>query len=469
LRRAKAPFCQPQAAATTTIHLDPTEVEAFKAGLRGELLLPTDPGYETARHVWNGMIDRRPGLIARCTGAADVLVAVTFAREHGVVVSIRGGGHNVSGRAVCDGGLMIDLSPMKSVRVDPARRTARAEAGVLWGEFDHETQAFGLATPGGSVATTGIAGLTLGGGQGWLNGKYGLTLDNLLSADVVTADGRLLTASQEENADLFWALRGAGANFGVVTSFEYRRHPVGPVLGGMILHPIARVREALRFYREFAAGQPDELTTWVGCLTTPDGVPVVAFVTCFTGPLDEGERAIAPLRGFGQPLADTTGPLPYTAMQAIIGAGFPPGRQGYWKSGLTASISDEAIDLIAEYAQRVPSPHSAVVIVDCHGAYAREGRGETAYPHRDLQFDLVILSSWVDPAETSRNIGWTREFFDAVQPHLSRGVYVNDLGEEGGERARDAYGENFARLVALKKTYDPTNFFHLNQNIPPGE
>ncbi len=285
----------------------------------------------------------------------------------------------------------------------------------------------------------------------------------------MTADGRLLTASQEENADLFWALRGAGANFGVVTSFEYRLHPVGPVLGGMILHPIARVREALRFYREFAAGQPDELTTWAVCLTDPDGTPVVAFVTCYAGPLDEGERIIAPLRGFGQPLADTTGPLPYTAMQAIIGASNPPGRQSYWKSGLTDSIADEAIDLIAEYAPRVPSPHSSVIIIDCHGAYARVGRGETAYPHRNLQFDLVLLSSWVDPADTPRNIGWTREFFDAIHPHLSRGAYVNDLGEEGSERARDAYGENYARLVALKKTYDPTNFFHLNQNIPPGE
>jgi FAD/FMN-containing dehydrogenase len=374
----------------------------------------------------------------------------------------------VAGHAVADGGLMIDLSAMKSIRVDPVARTARAEPGVLWGEFDRETEAFGLATVGGVVSTTGIAGLTLGGGQGWLTGKYGLTLDNLLSADVVMADGALVRASSTEHEDLFWALRGAGANFGVVTSFAYRLHPVSTVLGGMVVHPRARAKEVLRFYREFTAAQPDEVTTYAGLLTTPDGNAVVALVTCYAGPLDEGERIVAPLRRFGSPVADTIGPMPYTAMQAIIGAGFPPGRLNYWKSGLTNEISDEAIETAIDHARRVPSPFTAVVFADCHGAYSRVGKSDTAYSHRDLQYDLVILSSWVNPADSDRNIGWTRTFFDAIRPHLSHGVYVNDLGDDDGtERVRNAYGANYARLVELKNTYDPTNLFRLNQNIKP--
>ena len=447
--------------------LDGAAVEALRERLRGQLLSPGDAGYDAARQVWNAMIDRHPALIARCAGAADVMAAVDFAREHELPVSVRGGGHNVAGKAVCDDGLMIDLAPMKSVRVDPVARTARAEPGVLWGEFDRETHAFGLATPGGVVSTTGIAGLTLGGGQSWLTGKHGLTLDNLLSADVVTADGRLLRASADEHPDLFWALRGAGANFGVVTSFEYRLHPVDTVLGGMVLHPLDRAGEVLRFYREFAAAQPDELTTYAALLTAPDGTPVVALVACYCGQLEEGERAVASLRRFGSPVVDTIGPLPYPAMQAIIGAGFPPGRLNYWKSSLTNEIGDAAIETIVDYARRVPSPFTATVFADCHGAYSQVGKGDTAYPHRDLQWDLVILSSWADPMESDRNVRWTRQFFDALQPQLSHGVYVNDLGDEGGQRVRDAYGENYERLVALKNKYDPTNFFRLNQNIEP--
>ncbi|MCI0346081.1 MAG: FAD-binding oxidoreductase, partial [Chloroflexi bacterium] len=328
---------------------------------------------------------------------------------------MRGGGHSVAGSAVCDDGLMIDLSPMKSIRVDPGALTARAEPGVLWSEFDRETQTFGLATVGGVVGTTGIAGLSLGGGQGWLTGKHGLTCDNLLAADVVTADGNLLRASATENEDLFWALRGAGANFGVVTSFEYRLHPVGPVLGGMVVHPIDHATDVLRFYREFAPAQPDELTTYAAILTTPDGDPVVALVTCYAGPLEDGERLLAPLRRFGPPVADTIEQIPYTAMQAIMGEGFPPGRLNYWKSGLTREIGDQAIEAIVDHAGRVPSPFSAVAFADCHGAYSRVGKRDTAYSHRDAPYDFLILSSWVDPAESDRNVRWTRELFEEAE------------------------------------------------------
>ncbi len=442
-------------------------VFGLRERLCGQLLRPEDTGYDTARQVWNAMIDRRPALIARCAGAADVAAAVGFAREHGLPLAVRGGGHGVAGKAVCDDGLMIDLSPMKSIRIDPVARTARAEPGVLWEEFDRETHAFGLATVGGVVGTTGIAGLTLGGGQGWLTGKHGLTLDNLLAADVVTADGQLLRASADENADLFWALRGAGANFGIVTAFEYRLHPVDTVLGGMVVHPLDRAVEVLRFYREFAANQPDEATTYAGLLSMPDGTPIIALVTCYAGALDEGERVLAPLRRFGTPVADTIAPIPYPEMQTIMGGGFPHGRQNYWKSGLTGTISDDLIAAVVEHYARVPSPFTAIAFADCHGAYARVGQGATAYAHRDLQWDVNILGNWSDPADNDRNIRWVRSCHDAIEPHLSHGVYVNDLGDEGGQRVRDAYGANYTRLVALKNRYDPTNLFRLNQNIEP--
>ena len=454
---------------TSQGRLEGQDVVELRAALRGQVLCPDDDGYDAARSVWNATIDRRPAAIARCSGASDVMAAVRFARERELLVSMRGGGHNVAGSAVCDGGLMIDLSPMKAIRVDPTARTARAEPGVLWQEMDRETQAFGLATVGGVVGTTGVAGLTLGGGQGWLTGKYGLTLDNLLSADVVTADGQLVTASATEHEDLFWALRGAGANFSVVTSFEYRLHEVGPhVLGGMVVHPASQARDVLRFYRDFAATQPDELTTYAGILTTPDGTQVIALVACYAGALDEGERTLEPVRRFGSPVADTLAPIPYTEMQAIMGAGFPHGRQNYWKSGMSRKLDDAAIDAIVEYAGRIPSPHSAIAIADCHGAYARIDSSATAYSHRDAPFDLLIVSSWVDPAESDRNVRWTREFFGAVEPHLTHGVYVNDLDrDESEDRVRSAYGVNYERLVELKTKYDPTNFFRVNNNIKP--
>jgi FAD/FMN-containing dehydrogenase len=451
------------------VQVSESAVERLRAAVRGVILRPGDEGYDTTRRVWNAMIDRHPALIARCAGAADAIASVRFAREQGLLISVRGGGHNVSGSAVCDGGLMIDLSPMKGIRVDPNEMTARAEPGVLWGEFDPAAQAFGLATVGGVVASTGIAGLTLGGGQGFLTGKYGLSCDNLLAADVVTADGDLLRASATENADLFWGLRGGGGNFGLVTGFEYRLHPVDRVLGGMVIHPMQRAKEVLRFYREFFASQPDELTTYAALLTGPDGTPIVALVACYAGDFERGERTLAPLRRFGPPLADTIEPLPYATFQGLLGGGFPYGRQNYWKSSLAREITDGAIETIVEYAARVPSPHTAVVLADTHGAYTRVPPGDTAYSHRDAPHDFVILSSWEDPADSERNLRWTREFFRAMQPHVPRAVYVNDLGaDEGAERVREAYGANYARLVALKRTYDPTNFFRMNQNISPG-
>jgi hypothetical protein len=442
-------------------------VQGFAGSLRGLLLRRGDDGYDEVRKVWNGMIDRHPALIARCAGAADIMAAVRFAREHNLIISIRGGGHNVSGNAVCEGGLMIDPSRMRSIRVDPVAQTVRAEPGVLGAELDRETQAFGLATPVGSVSTTGIAGLTLGGGQSWLGSQHGLAIDNLLSVDIVTADGTLRTASATQNQDLFWGIRGAGHNFGVVTSFEYRLHPVGPVLGGMVIHPLSQAIEVLRFYRDFTASEPDALQTWAGILTLPDGNQVVAVVPCHIGPLDEGERLLAPLRRFGTPIADTIAPLPYTAMQQIFDAAFPPGRQNYWKSALTGRLADEVIEASVEYARKVPSPFTAILFIELHGAYSRVGKTDTAYYHRDMQFDLIALSMWADRADTERNIGWTRELFAAWEPHLGHAAYVNDLGEEGEEQIRSAYGGNYARLAALKAKYDPTNLFRLNQNIQP--
>jgi FAD/FMN-containing dehydrogenase len=453
----------------TTTAPSSTAIGELRAGFRGRVLEPSDGGYDAARKVDNAMIDRRPALIARCAGVADVLGAVRFAREHGLLVSIRAGGHNVAGNAVCDGGLMIDVSSMKGVRVDPVARTARAEAGVTWGELDAETQAFGLATTGGVISTTGIAGLTLGGGVGWLNGRFGLACDNLVAADVVTADGRFVHASEHENSDLFWGLRGGGGNFGLVTSFEYRLHAVGPmVLSGPLFHPAARAREVLRFYREFTAGEPDELTTYAGLLTGPDGAPLVGIVPCYAGPPEEGERLVGRLRKFGPPVADMLGPMPYVAVQKMFNDAFPPGRYNYWKSSLAPEITDQLIDAVIEHMARVPSPHTAVMLEHYHGAYARPAVGATAYSHRRPTYDVVIIANWTDPKDNARNIAWARDLFAAVQPQVSRAAYVNFLdGDEGADRIRAAYGENYDRLVALKRTYDPTNFFRMNQNIRP--
>jgi FAD/FMN-containing dehydrogenase len=442
-------------------------VREFAAGLRGEIVRPEEDGYDAARPVFNGMIDKRPALIVRCAGTSDVIRGVDFAHAHDLLLAVRSGGHNVAGKAVCDGSLMLDLSPMKGMRVDPARRRARAQSGLTLGEFDHETQAFGLATPLGVVSMTGIAGLTLGGGLGWLNGKHGLACDNLLSADVVTADGRLLTASEEENEDLFWGIRGGGGNFGVVTSFEYRLHPVGPVLAGGLRYPAAKARDVLRFYHEFASGCPDELSTSALLGRAPDGSLVAGITVCYCGAIEEGERVLRPLRAFGSPLEDGIRPMAYTALQSAPDEGFPPGQQHYWKSSNLEHLSDEAIEVMVRLVKEMPSPSSGMGLQQMHGAASRVDPAATAFPHRDEHYDLLMLSQWANPADSEENVRWTRELFEAMQPFVGKGVYVNNLGEEEGDRVKEAYGEHYERLVALKDRYDPTNLFRLNQNVKP--
>jgi len=450
--------------------LEDAAVRQLGAGLHGPLFRSGDAGYDEARKVWNGMIDRRPALIARCAGVADVIAGVRFAREHDVLVSVRGGGHNAPGNAVCRGGLMIDLSAMRSVRVDPVRRTARAEGGATWADFDRETQAFGLATTGGSVSDTGIAGLTLGGGLGWLAGKHGLTCDNLLSADVVTADGRVLVASATDNADLFWGLRGGGGNFGVVTSFEYRLHPVGPVLAGMALYPFSKAKEALKLYRDFATSIPDEVNTIGGLLTSPDGVPVVAIAVCYNGSLEAAEKVLRPLREFGPPLADQIAPMPYRQLQTLLDAATARGRRYHIKSNMMQRIGDDAIDTLVKRFATIPSPLSFVFFQQLGNAANRVDATATAFSHRDALCEWGCLSSWLEPAADDLNIQWTRELAEVMRPFTTGSDYVNQIGlesEEGTERIRAAYGMNYDRLVALKNKYDPSNLFRHNQNIKP--
>jgi FAD/FMN-containing dehydrogenase len=443
-------------------------IQEFADTLRGRLLRAGDAGYDEARRVWNGMIDRRPALIARCTGAGDVMAAVRFARSHEILVSVKGGGHNITGNAVCEGGLMIDLSPMKGMRIDPRQHTARAEAGLTWGEFNRETQAFGLATTGGVVSTTGIAGLTLGGGLGWLMSKHGLSCDNLLSADIVTAEGKFLTASAEQNADLFWGLRGGGGNFGVVTSFEYRLHPLDPVLGGMVIYPRDKAREVLRFYRDYARTCPDELTAFAAMMTSPEGAPVVAMVAGHIGDLAEGEKLMAPIRRFGSPLADTIAPITYVQLNSLLDAAVPYGGvQRYWKSSFLKELGNDVLDILVDRAGTMRSPMSMVGFFHVHGAATRVDPNETAFGLRDDQWDYDVISQWTDTAESAGHIQWTREFWTAVEPFATGEVYVNHLDAEEAGRITGAYSRNYERLVGLKNKYDPTNLFRLNQNIKP--
>ena len=448
--------------------LESAVVQKFADGLRGRLVQSGDGGYDQARTVWNGMIDRRPALIARCAGPADIIASVHFARDHGLLVSVKGGGHNITGNAVCEGALMIDLSPMKGVRVDPAGRTARAEAGLTWGEYNRETQAFGLASTGGVVSTTGIAGLTLGGGLGWLMGKHGLSCDNLISADLVTADGALVTASAERNSDLFWGLRGGGGNFGVVTSFEYQLHPVGPVLAGMVIHPMARAKEMLRFYRDFCRSCPDEMLAAAALMTSHEGEPVAVIIASYIGDLADGERAMAPLRKFGTPLADTIAPTSYVQLNTLFDAAVPYGGvQRYWKSSFLDELGDQLLDIMVARAAKMLSPMSMVLFFHMHGAAARVDRDATAFGLRRDQWDYDAISQWNDPAETAGHIQWTRDYWTAVEPFASGEVYVNHLDAEEATRIRAAYSGNYERLVALKNKYDPANLFRMNQNIRP--
>ncbi len=443
-------------------------LQKFRSSLRGQSFCPGDEGYDAARTVPNAMINRRPAIIARCVGPADVITCVRFAREHDVLVSVRGGGHSVAGKSVCEGGLMIDLSATKGIRVDPVHRTVRAETGLALGEFDRETQAFGLATTLGTVSKTGISGLTLGAGWGHLHGKYGLALDNVTSLDVVTADGNLLTANASENEDLFWGLRGSGGNLGIVTSMEYRLHEVGPVFGGGVFHPSTEAKDMLHFFRDWADKIPDELVIQCACLTLPDAGPVFAIAACYNGDLSEGEKVLKPLRSFGKPVADICGVLSYVQMQSLFDPFFPPGRLTYVKSNFVRTLSDEAIETFAAYAGKSPSPYSfAPALEHWHGAATRVGVADTAFPHRQNSYNFMVWSNWESASDSEKNIQRTRECWSAMKPFLISSSYGNYVSDEGEAIAREAYGANYDRLVALKNKYDPTNFFCMNHNIKP--
>jgi FAD/FMN-containing dehydrogenase len=436
---------------------------------RGQLLAPFAGGYEAARKIWNGMIDHRPALMARCVSAEDVRAAVRLARSEQLTVSVRGGGHGVAGTAVAEGGLMIDLALMKEVEVDAGARVATAAPGVLWGEFDRATQAHGLATTGGQVSHTGIAGLTLGGGLGYLMGKHGAVCDNLISADVVMADGEMLTASAEQNPDLFWALRGAGGNFGIVTSFRYRLHPLGQVLAGLLLHPIERAGELIAFHREFLAGSPDELDTTVGFLHSPDGMPLVAIVVVYAGDVQEGERMLAPLRQFGPPLVDMVRPMAYTEVQSMLDQAVPVGDRYYWKSNFVDELTPGLAEVLSEGARAMPSKQSLILMFELKGEIRRVPKEAMAFDHRDPHFELSIIAHWTGSAADAANIGWAREVWTAAHPFVSEAVYANHMtADETESRVKSAYGpEKYQRLAGLKAKFDPTNFFRSNHNILP--
>ncbi len=429
---------------------------------------PGTEGYEESRKIWNSNAMKHPSLIARCGGLEDVVSCVKFARENELLTSIKGGGHSIAGLGLCEGGLTIDLTGFKGVSVDPVEGTARAGAGVTWGEFDHETQLRGLATTGGEVSTTGISGLTLGGGIGWLLGTFGMSCDNLVSADVVTADGSFLTADADRDSDLFWALRGGGGNFGAVTSFTYKLHPVGRVLGGFVGWPTTETEEVLEFLEDFVEDLPDEVGK-IGAevITTRDGRPIVIVRPGYIGSIDEGERLLSPLRRIAKPLYDNMRPMSYEALQTQRDAYWPWGRHNYFKSGFVDNLSDDFIEVYRAHTKDVPSPHSQIAVEYYHGAYCRARTDETAYPHRQKAWSLAIGASWVDPSQSDRNIRWARAFWKEVEPLASGGVYVNFMSEGEDDRIRIAYGKNYPRLVSIKNRYDPTNLFRVNENIKP--
>ena len=440
-------------------------LEALAWCMRGPLLTPESDGYETARQVWNGMIDHKPAIIGRCAGTADVKACVEFARQHDLLVSVRGGGHNFGGKSVVEGGFMIDLADMRATHVDPARLRARAGGGAKWVDFDTETQVFGLATTGGTVGDTGIGGLTLGGGIGWLGGKYGLACDNLVSADVVLADGRVVTASADQNDDLFWGLRGGSGNFGVVTSFEYQVHQVPQVLAGPVFHPFPVAARVLNFYGEFNRDVPDELTTGCALLHSPDGMPVAGVIGCWNGPVDSGQQALRELRDFGPPVVDEIQPMPYGAIQAALDEPLPVGNRYYSKGHLIGHLTEDLVAVLVESYQRVPTPGSFVILQALGNAAKRVDPAATAFSHRHAEYELTILAGWTDRADDERCVRWVRELYDAAEP-FGIGHYVNSLVEDMS--VESAYQpDTLQRLSALKATYDPTNFFRMNPNIPP--
>ncbi len=459
-----------------TVTLSEPTVETFRAGFGGQLVFPDDSDYDEVRAIWNGMIDRRPAVIARCSGTDDVVACVRLAREHGLLIAVRGAGHNIAGKAVVDDGLMIDLSLLNGVEVDADARVATVGPGATLADVDAATQKFGLATPLGINSTTGVAGLTLGGGFGWLSRKHALTVDNLLETEVVTAAGDLLRASGRENPELFWGIRGGGGNLGIVTSFKYRLHDIGPeVLSGLVIHPFEVARDAFPFYREFAATLPDELSVWVVMRHAPPlpflpedfhGRLMLVFATVHAGDPEEGERLLAPLREWGDPVADVIQLNPYAGFQQAFDPLLTPGARNYWKSHNFTELSDGLFDTLIDYVHNLPSPESEIFIAQMGGATNRIPVDATAYPHRDAEYIMNVHTRWTDPGQDDACVAWARDFFDATAPFATGGVYVNFVSEGEGREAA-AYGANHARLAELKQEYDPTNLFRVNQNIAP--
>ncbi|MEO5616444.1 MAG: FAD-binding oxidoreductase [Candidatus Eisenbacteria bacterium] len=457
--------------------LQATRIEELKGGLKGEILLPSDAGYDSARKIWNATIDKRPAMIVRCSNTSDVVRAVNFARDNGLLLAIRGGGHNIAGNALCDDGIVIDLSQMKAASVDPGARRVTIEGGATLADLDAATQAHGLATPVGINSTTGIAGLTLGGGFGWLSRKFGMTVDNLESAEVVTAAGEVVRASATENPDLFWALRGGSGNFGVVTRFEFRLHPVGPdVLSGLIVYPISAARSVLKQYRDFVAKAPDELSVWTVLRLAPPlpflpqeihGKGIIALALLYAGDPKEGEPLIEPLRKFGTPAGEHVGVQPYTAWQQAFDPLLTPGARNYWKSHNFSRLEDGLFDAVLESIEKLPSPQCEIFFGALGGATTRPAANSAAYAHRDANYVMNVHGRWEDPADDEDCIGWARSFFTASAPFASGGVYVNFLTADEGDRVRAAYGPNYDRLVKVKRQYDPNNLFCVNQNIKP--
>jgi hypothetical protein len=447
--------------------IDAALIDSLKSDFHGHVIMPGDADYDAARRIWNASIDKHPGAIARCSGAADVVDAVKFARANNLLVSVRGGGHNVAGRALCDDGIVIDLSTMNGVVVDPQSRTVRVQGGATLADVDRETHAYGLAVPTGVVSNTGIAGLTLGGGVGWLVRKYGLTCDNLIACEVVTAKGELVSASETINPDLFWGLRGGGGNFGVVTSFLYRLHPVSTVLSGLILYPRDQARAVLRNFRAFMTTAPEELTAYGGLIWTPEGAPVVGVALCYCGDIAEGERVLKPLRAFGSPIVDAIQPMPFPAMQKLLDGAYPDRTYNYWKSTFLKALSDEALDVIIDHGNRGPSPLSGIVIEFYGGAATRVGPGDTAFVQRQAEYNIVISAQWTDVADSEQHAGWARNLWNALKSYSSGGQVLTLTSDTGEDAIRAGFGGNYVRLAELKAKYDPTNFFSLNQNVTP--
>jgi hypothetical protein len=456
--------------------LDASAVDEFEASLRGRLIRSGDSDYQTARAIYNGMIDKRPALIAQCVDAADVIAAVNFAREHDVLLAVRGGGHNGPGLGLCDDGLVVDLSRMKGIRVDPATRTVRVEPGCRWGDVDHAAHVFGLAVPTGIISTTGVPGLTLGGGHGYLTRKYGLTIDNLLGADVVLADGRLVTAGPDQNEDLFWALRGGGGNFGVVTSFLFQAHPVDTVYAGMTFWPLEQAGDVMKWYRDFSWQAPRDLYGFFALLTVPPGPPfpedlhgkkMCGIIWCYSGPPDDAEKAFEPVWDFAEPAFKHLGPMPFPQLQSMFDPLYPPGLQWYWKGDFVSQLSDEAIELHLKHGAKLPTPQSTMHLYPIDGAVHDVDSSDTAWSCRDALWSMVIVGVDPDPASAEQLKSWARDYWQALHPHAANGAYVNFMMEEGNDRVRATYGDNYDRLVAVKMKYDPTNLFRVNQNIPP--